>query len=205
MLWSSYLSNDFFSFFSFKRENPIILFLIFLPSVRDRFFHFCPVNYSNRQLTIIVFERNSDRVVPSYRAVRYYLSGRKLHSSKNYRFFFFFYFFPFTPPPGTFHGGIILPFYAPPMVSSRIERKSFGKFIADSRIFAGESRLSIPFLFLFRRRNKGEKNDFLNIKTWKPVIVLNRNEKNKKGDCSNLFIYLFFLFSSIGKSSGIVP
>lgn len=120
-------------------------------------------------------------------------------------FFFFFYFSPFTPPPGTFHGGIILPFYAPPMVSSRIERKSFGKFIADSRIFAGESRLSIPFLFLFRRRNKGEKNDFLNIKTWKPVIVLNRNEKNKKGDCSNLFIYLFFLFSSIGKSSGIVP
>lgn len=54
---SSYLSRDerfflfFFSFLFLSNEgNPIlILFLIFLPSARDRFFHFCPVNYSNRQ------------------------------------------------------------------------------------------------------------------------------------------------------------
>ena len=163
-------------FFRFKRENPIILFLIFLPSVRDRSFHFCPVNYSNRQLTIIVFERNSDRVVPSYRAVRYYLSRRKLHSSKNYRFFFlsfpFFFFFYFSPLYATAwdvsrgnYSSVLCAING--ILADRRENRSVNLSRIVESLLGGITLISIrfaPFFFFFVDKTKREKNDFLNIK-----------------------------------------
>lgn len=120
-------------------------------------------------------------------------------------FFFFFIFLPLRHRLGRFTGELFFRFMRHQWYprGSRENRSINLSRIVESLL--GNHAYPFHFFFFFVDETKEKKNDFLNIKTWKPVIVLNRNEKNKKGDCSNLFIYLFFLFSSIGKSSGIVP
>ena len=88
-------------------------------------------------------------------------------------FLSFFFLFLFFPPLrhrlGRFTGELFFRFMRHQWYPRGSKRKSFGKFIADSRIFAGGNHAYIHsirtiFFFFFVDKTKREKNDFLNIK-----------------------------------------